>query len=95
MNIFGMILIIIIGLCLWGGFRRGLFRSLLVAAAMILSMVGAAYATPVVGQWIQEHRNIYNGEAAAGSPAGGWQNCTDTDDRGTAISGRNEDGSYK
>lgn len=58
MNIFGMILIIIIGLCLWGGFRRGLFRSLLITAAMILSMAGAAYATPVVGQWIQGHTQI-------------------------------------
>lgn len=58
MNIFGIGLITIIGLCLWSGFRRGLFRTLLIVGAMILSMIGATYATPVVGHWIQEHTQI-------------------------------------
>lgn len=58
MNVFAIILIIIMGVCLWRGFARGLFRSILVAAAMVLSLVGAAYAAPTVSRWIQTHTHL-------------------------------------
>lgn len=58
MNVFAIVLIIIIGLCLWRGYARGLFRSILVAGAMVLSLVGATYGTPMVSRWVQNHTRL-------------------------------------
>lgn len=58
MNVFAIVLIIIMGICLWRGYSRGLFRSVLVAGTMVLSLVGASYVTPVASRWLQNHTRL-------------------------------------
>lgn len=58
MNIVGIIIIVIAVVCVWRGYVRGLFRSVLVAGATILAMVLAAYGTPYVSKALQQYTEI-------------------------------------
>ena len=58
MNILLIIVIIITGLCVWRGFARGLFRTVLIAGATILAMVLSAYATPYVSEALKNYTQI-------------------------------------
>ena len=58
MNVITIVVILLIVLCGWRGFRRGLFRSVLVAGALILSMVLSHFATPYVSRFLTEQTDI-------------------------------------
>ena len=54
MNIVAIVVLVIIGLCVWRGYNRGLFQTVLVAGATILAIVAANYATPYVSATLQK-----------------------------------------
>lgn len=58
MNILGIIILIIAILCIWRGYVRGLFRSVLIVGATVLAMVLSFYATPYVSKAIQEYTTL-------------------------------------
>lgn len=58
MNTLSIIIIIITGICIWRGYAHGLFRSILIAAAIIAAMVLSAYATPYVSKALQQYTSI-------------------------------------
>lgn len=58
MNILGIIVIIITGICVWRGYAQGLFRSIVIAVGIILAMVLSAYATPYVSKALQQYTSI-------------------------------------
>lgn len=58
MNILGIIVIVITGICVWRGYAQGLFRSILIAGAIIVAMVLSAYATPHVSKALQQYTSI-------------------------------------
>jgi hypothetical protein len=45
-------------ICIWRGYKRGLFRSVVVSGATILTIVLSNFATPYVSRMIQEYTNI-------------------------------------
>lgn len=55
MNILGIIFLSILLICVWRGYARGLFRSVLIVGAMVLAMVLSAYATPYVSRLLQQY----------------------------------------
>lgn len=58
MNVLSIILLIIAGICIWQGYARGLFQSVLVSGATILAIVLSMYATPYVSKALQEYTSI-------------------------------------
>lgn len=58
MNILGIIVIIITGICVWRGYAQGLFRSIVIAVGIIGAMVLSAYATPYVSKALQQYTSI-------------------------------------
>lgn len=58
MNILGIIVIIITGICVWRGYAQGLFRSIVIAVGIILAMVLSAYATPYVSKALQQYTSL-------------------------------------
>lgn len=58
MNIVGIIILIITVMCIWIGYMRGLFQSVLIVGATILAMVVSAYATPHVSRLLQQHTQL-------------------------------------
>lgn len=58
MNILGIIVIIITGICVWRGYVHGLFRSIVIAVGIIAAMILSAYATPYVSKVLQQHTVI-------------------------------------
>lgn len=58
MSILLIVLLIITGLCVWRGYARGLFRTVLVAGATILAMVLSAFATPYVSEALQKYTPV-------------------------------------
>lgn len=57
-NTVTIIVLIIIGLCVWRGCSRGLFQTVLVTGATILAIVLSNYATPYVSEGLQKYTNI-------------------------------------
>lgn len=53
-----IILLIIVLLCIWRGYVRGLFQTLVIAGAMILAMVLSAYACPYVSKVLQDRTKL-------------------------------------
>lgn len=58
MNILEIVLLIIMLLCVWRGYARGLFRSVLIVGAMVLAMVLSAYAAPHVSGLLQQYTGL-------------------------------------
>lgn len=58
MNVLLILILIITGLCVWRGFSRGMFRSVLVAGATILAIILSRYATPYVSDALQKYTKI-------------------------------------
>ncbi|MCM1496756.1 MAG: CvpA family protein [Bacteroides sp.] len=58
MNILGIIVIVITGICVWRGYAQGLFRSILIAGGIIAAMVLSAYATPYVSKALQQYTSL-------------------------------------
>lgn len=58
MNILGIIIIVITGICVWRGYVQGLFRSVLIAGGIIAAMVLSAYATPYVSKALQQYTSL-------------------------------------
>lgn len=54
MNVVAIVVLAILALCVWRGWSRGLFRTVLVAGATILAIVAANYATPYVSVALQK-----------------------------------------
>lgn len=65
MNILGIIVIIITGICVWRGYAHGLFRSIVITGGIILAMVLSAYAAPYVSKALQQYTEL--DEKLAGS----------------------------
>lgn len=57
-NTLTIVILIITGLCVWRGFSRGLFQTILVAGATILAIVLSGYATPYVSEGLRKYTNI-------------------------------------
>lgn len=58
MNILGIIVIIITGICVWRGYAHGLFRSIVITGGIILAMVLSAYAAPYVSKALQQYTEL-------------------------------------
>lgn len=58
MSVLFIVILIITVLCVWRGYARGLFRTVLVAGATVLAMVLSSFATPYVSEALQTYTSI-------------------------------------
>lgn len=58
MNPLGIIFLVILLACVWQGYVRGLFQSLLTAVAIILAMALSSYACPYVSKALQDYTKL-------------------------------------
>lgn len=58
MNPLGIIFLVILLACVWQGYVRGLFQSLLTAIAIILAMALSSYVCPYVSKALQDYTKL-------------------------------------